>query len=200
MGWESYISSINTPKPNIARQSTLSLSIASASLIAFIDLIAYSSSLQTICRLSMPTTMLALARWVRLVAIVLVAQSIDRQLCHGPMSSPVSTSFASAPASPAEKACHSHCVTFACPGCVEKVSPAASTSNPPRSMLPFSPLAPCGDKRLCQNRDSYQIINLKNHIYDYHCGPCMADVVVPQSRRGSVESNVDPLDSRQVVF
>jgi len=41
MGWESYISSNSTDQPNIARRSTPLLSVASASLIAFIDLIAY---------------------------------------------------------------------------------------------------------------------------------------------------------------
>lgn len=112
----------------------------------------------------------------------------DPQLCPGPMSSPASTPVGSRPPSPVDaQACHIHCMTFACPGCVEKVG---------RFALEYK----CAKRFNVQKRESYQIINLNNHIYDYHCASCMADVVVPQSRRGSVESNAEPLDSRQVVF
>ncbi|AFR95636.2 hypothetical protein C343_03740 [Cryptococcus neoformans C23] len=41
--------------------------------------------------------------------------------------------------------CHSTCIQFACPGCIKA------------------------------NKPSFSILNLKNHIYDYHCAECMAE-------------------------
>ncbi|ORX38496.1 hypothetical protein BD324DRAFT_607957 [Kockovaella imperatae] len=55
--------------------------------------------------------------------------------------------------------CHAHCASFACPGCVTK------------------------------HRETYSILNMKNHIYDYQCGDCMAEIQLPTSRRGSMESD-----------
>ena len=68
--------------------------------------------------------------------------------------------------------CHSNCLVFACPGCIENVS----------SILTRSDLR--ADE--FQDRSSYQILNLKNDIYDYHCSSCMEEE--PPSRRGSVEN------------
>ncbi|ORY35521.1 hypothetical protein BCR39DRAFT_555669 [Naematelia encephala] len=84
------------------------------------------------------------------------------KLCHGPLASPVATSAAlQATASrhgqqaPVVVDCHSNCLAFSCPSCVAK------------------------------DRDSYQILDLKNHIYDHHCAICMGEVINPPSRRGS---------------
>ncbi|KAI9637532.1 uncharacterized protein MKK02DRAFT_43457 [Dioszegia hungarica] len=76
------------------------------------------------------------------------------KLCHGSIAMTVPPSpmaHASAErtgvAVPEVVECHSHCLSFACPGCVAK------------------------------DRPSYSILSMNNHIYDYHCDACMADEV-----------------------
>lgn len=88
------------------------------------------------------------------------------QLCHGPLAAvqPPSSPLVKTSAErtgvvpPTEVECHSHvrprpprradqCLAFACPGCV------------------------------ATNKPNYNILNLKNHVYEYHCNACTGAAV-----------------------
>ncbi|KAL7422734.1 hypothetical protein Q5752_002026 [Cryptotrichosporon argae] len=73
------------------------------------------------------------------------------KLCHGPLASASSTAPLALASPlraefPARVDCHANCMMFACPGCV------------------------------AADRPAYALINLNNHVYDYQCGVCMAEV------------------------
>ncbi|KIR38208.1 hypothetical protein I307_02463 [Cryptococcus deuterogattii 99/473] len=56
--------------------------------------------------------------------------------------------FATSMSSLKQIGCHSTCIQFACPGCIKA------------------------------NKPAFSILNLKNHIYDYHCAECMAEAPI----------------------
>ncbi|EIW67266.1 hypothetical protein TREMEDRAFT_74529 [Tremella mesenterica DSM 1558] len=81
------------------------------------------------------------------------------KLCQGPLASttavpksPAMQNSASRQGAPLPQhvECHPNCILFACPGCVAR------------------------------DRPTYCILNLSNHVYDYHCAMCMAEIpIVP---------------------